>query len=515
MDDELITDQTAAKNIRSDITTSIHKIDSQLDGEITRQPESSTSVETVKPYKGTARLWTLTIKPGTCEELPKAGSVLHSETICSLIGCLEQPDSDNSYLHFHTFNKTSKAVRQNQVLEMVKEQLPGTIPIYCQKARDVSGLVKYIMKAQPELDTKLFRQKVTKEMHLEKKTLKLDDDVKDEKTTERLEKIMMEIQLQKKDKPTWAQWFREVRDHVGLSEAVKEKSVIMEFLNQWPAYEKEESKMIDDIAEVFKHHFSQSTEEKINVEYIADKLISLFGNATYFVPNDIELNQQADRMMYTMCVMFLTSVVTRPRHYNCKGLWISGPPGVGKTLLSRFIGRNQIRCKEIAGDAHGVGRFNTTYDHEVLIIDEATKKTVSSDCNLRTINSILDGGITTVKSFGTTVDIEPLWVVVTSNVQLDNLTLNDQDDSLTTTEPHSMKRRFVEINLPDERDTEMFDILSSTMVRNNAPLIIKTMIMSCGDPSSFSEEVKKLYNFVKDTKVYYINKLTNVVEMSD
>lgn len=157
-----------------------------------------------------------------------------------------------------------------------------------------------------------------------------------------------------------------------------------------------------------------------------------------------DVDHQDCMRLYAVMMMVICRTSSRVNDIKWHGLWLVGDPGVGKSMLARFVAGCRNRIKNVNMDAKGVGRFNMNQFQEVLIIDDV--KTVKYDSMdlYSVVNQILDNGGASVKIFGSTVELQDRYIILTSNDRIQKLEDDQPAEEKTT---HPLRRRVLEIRM--------------------------------------------------------------------
>jgi hypothetical protein len=284
------------------------------------------------------------------------------------------------------------------------------------------------------------------------------------------------------EKPTQQQWFLHLSKLQGMAWATRQSRVLKNYLDHWNDIDVSEDDPI-----VKKKKIQEDNNTRVaailgngNTSYPLKSILEAINrwilSCKYKIPSDIKTSSRVEERSIVISTMALMANVKRPENSNIKQLWISGASGQGKTTITDLIGGHKDRVKELAGDAFGVGRFDTTPDHQILVFDEATVKQACSDQNMRTLNRLADGKRTTIKNHGESKIIEPVWIIVNGNVNLLDFTMQDQTSKEEDkNNPHSYRRRYIELHTTIHPTEEDMDILHSNCALENAGSILIQM----------------------------------------
>jgi hypothetical protein len=443
--------------------------------------------------KKTGRNWCVTIEPKNqpLEEMKMYGC----DEWQMLTGTLEGADNDGENPHhhclFHVNNK--QTMRKAKVCKSVKEVIPNADITYASPVRVQDAYVRYMFKNNPDVLPQAF-QVMKKEWnsnapghYLADKDVSLMDDY--------LESLKKEYLR----RPALEDFLRRCAKDMGVEKTSTKVNVIKFFHSMWMDSEddadvepkRKKMKLAEELFAV--------PEEEINFEQMGHSLWTFLKSAEYVMPSDLPKYNQPVCAFYTLCSMFLMANMARVKG-NFKQLWICGPSGVGKSVLTDWIVGDGKRAKNVAGDAFGVGRYTVQPDQEVLIFEEATVKQINREENLRTLNSLADGRNTTIKVHGSTTEIRPLWIIVNSNIKLSDMKMSDQTAFGNEEWAHSMQRRFIQVNCKERiTNPDMFatdkgkemNLPTMKHVIDSVYKIIKAKLPT--DVIEYVEKVMKLY----------------------
>jgi len=419
------------------------------------------------------KCWAVTITTGTCTEGLTDGFLTPVPSGHILIGVKEAADGKTSQPHYHLLYKGKKTVRKNFVVQEALDALQCQIHkdrqiTYANTARVQEAYIQYMFKNNKSLLDQAFHSLKTAGLRVTCSTASKEDAT----TYHQADPISEDLKSGKRQwlagapspsvKPTHAQWFVQMAKQKGTYWATRHQKVLNNYLDHWNEIDDDDDSAMD--AKKRKIQEENSTKvsailSRLDVIYPDDKIMTAVDkwlkSCKFKFPIDITPSGHLEMRAIVLCTMALMANVSRPAGSNIKQLWFSGPSGTGKTALTYLVAGPDDRIKLLTGDAMGVGRYRVSKDQQVLVFDEATLKQVSSDQNLRTLNSMADGYKTSVKVHSTSVTVDPIWIIINGNVNLKDFTMEDQTQRSTDADkPHSMRRRYIECHtdrlLPEE-----------------------------------------------------------------
>lgn len=504
----------------------------------TIQPPDDGTSPVSAAANSTSRLWAMSMTLGSERDLPTAGSAMPLKSGLVLLGHPEETDNQTSVPHVHLLYKSRDPVRKKQVvtdtLEVLQTEEADRTVSYASPVRVVPAYLKYMFKSAP-LSDKAVAVIALRELGLtlkrslpatQGKRLKKskpattvqsdgsDSDIADDgevsvSSDAGLNAVLNDLAKQFTSKPYIDVWCEYFVKKVGVAYAARKMSAAKLFYELWPQHGGAVSARNETI------WAAMTKPLQVDTAVLATALVKALTMCRFGIPADMDMPNKQERLMYVLCVMFAIRCVRRPPGLDIKMLWLSGAPGVGKTVLGRFICGPDQRTKTVAGDAMGVGRFQLTRYQEAVLFDEATSKQISSEYNLRTINALCDGMTASVKIYASTQELRPTWVVVTSNVILRSLTLADQNDKLSADKPHSMRRRFIEINSNEPIFDNVEQIVAAT---DTSGLVIREAIdilLAATSYDNYGPITKRLLDNVRASSVADILPTPVVINDSD
>lgn len=151
---------------------------------------------------------------------------------------------------------------------------------------------------------------------------------------------------------------------------------------------------------------------------------------------------------------WLNDHIRRERENPLPQLWISGPPGVGKSSLVTFL-MKYLTCFQVPTDKWLCGYQDGEYD--LLVIDEFRDKNYP----LQKVNKLADGKAHVFETKGGQVNkTDPLPLIVLSNYTLENTYRKVRSEMIGE---FTLDRRFHEVYVPAgilisvEEDTEVVE----------------------------------------------------------
>lgn len=175
-------------------------------------------------------------------------------------------------------------------------------------------------------------------------------------------------------------------------------------------------------------------------------------------PDLIENGQ--DARMYVLMMMVLTRTSNRTNQIKTHGLWICGPKGYGKSVITDFIAGISTRRKKIAGDAKGVGRFKCNNFQDVIIMDDVVAEQYRQQDYYQTINGLLDNTGVEVKIHSSTQSLYNKYVIMNSNDRMVDLEVEppepkEEGEVKQKRQVHPLRRRVFEVRVTEELPIEV------------------------------------------------------------
>lgn len=175
----------------------------------------------------------------------------------------------------------------------------------------------------------------------------------------------------------------------------------------------------------------------------------------YSEQNDFRMKDCVDvrcYKLYAVMMCLLTRTAPRTNAIKTHGMWICGPKGMGKSLLTEFASGIFERRKKVAGDAAGVGRFKCNSFQDVIIVDDIKCDIYKQRDYYQTINQLLDNTGTEVKIHSSTALLVNKYVILNSNEEMIGLDREDTDDETdgrvqVMKYTHPLRRRVLEIRI--------------------------------------------------------------------
>lgn len=449
-----------------------------LDSSPTVQPTTSTSDDIQPPQEwesasDRSRHWAATIIIGICSDFPEAGSFLQLLNGVILIGAVEDADrydqNNHSHLLVHYKNAQRKTRAVSDVLKELQSPQQDRVVPYAAPINSRPAYLNYMFKSRKDL--------------LPAVVLKMNDlwgakfppGLGQEGPAESaLGQVLIDLQTAFLDKdnnrPNWPDWWAAAVEKLGIERATSKSQVIKNFLQLWRVDSSGKRAHNYELAESMMGKKLRLTVNQFDAVTAIVKFLKAATVRVRLEPGEPRLHK-CTRLLHASAIMTCMAAVKRPEMSNILMLWLSGPPGVGKSTLAAFICGMDERRKDVCGDATGVGRFQVNRE-EVIIFDEATVKQITAGENLRTLNSIADGRRTEVKIHGATCVIPCCWIIITGNVSLAQLMPEQDEGWAETTNEHSMHRRYMELAFT-EKLTRVEELVSDEYREHSAEILSK------------------------------------------
>lgn len=186
--------------------------------------------------------------------------------------------------------------------------------------------------------------------------------------------------------------------------------------------------------------------------------------SVFTMQQDYKLFDDTDEMkLYIIMTMVIMRTSSRTNDIKTHGLWICGPKGVGKSVLTDFISGVKTRRKKIAGDSKGVGKFKCNSFQEVIIMDDIQPEVYKSNDYYQVINQLLDNTGTEVKIHSSTQLLINKYVVINSNDNICNIDKQpekDENGDVIKYPPHPLRRRVFEVRIHQPMKLETATIIA-------------------------------------------------------
>lgn len=204
--------------------------------------------------------------------------------------------------------------------------------------------------------------------------------------------------------------------------------------------------------------------------------------------------QQDDKRLAVFAHTILINTFRRREGDGVKALFLMGKSGIGKTTT--FFNNKLIH--KVPTDAEGVGRYSVTINQNTMLYEEWSVEKLFEPDNVNLFKQLALGQRASIKVHGKVNKLEPMWVAMTTNTDLDCM-----EQLITTRDPNeasAIRRRILSVHWPSEVESKSnTDIQFKDSAYCTSLMILHLIEKLAADPGSklldcpYTPYIRQLY----------------------